>query len=155
MDTDLLAKLYDSQGLPRPGGPEDPKASQKLVFRGKHAEERPPGSPLPPPPGTADSADAQRYPAGVRALCKALKAMCPLHAAVNALCFWELPVTDDGLKGIVDFAIKAKPVSLLRSAAAAGESRFLDRCGMSRSGQMPETIEKDRQLLIAKCVHDG
>jgi hypothetical protein len=110
MDTDLIAKLYDSQGLPRPGGPEEPKASQKLVFRGKHAEERPPGSPLQRPLGAVDSAE-ERYPTAVRALCKALKAMCPLHAAVNTLCFWEVPVTDDGLKGIVDFAVKLKPVS--------------------------------------------
>ena len=37
--------------------------------------------------------------------------MCQLHATINALCFWELPVGDDGLKGIVDFAVKSKPVS--------------------------------------------
>jgi hypothetical protein len=46
----------------------------------------------------------------VRALSRALKAMCPLHAAISSLCFWEVPVGDDGLKGLVDFAAKSKPV---------------------------------------------
>ena len=47
----------------------------------------------------------------IRGLSKALKQMCPLYAIINTLCFWEVSVTDDGLKGLLDFATKNKPVS--------------------------------------------
>lgn len=111
-DQILLNKIYDSQGWPRPGGPEDPVASQKLVIVGEETM----GRMTPEQSLDIDSEEAKTAAAqaagtatGVKAAGKALKLVCPLHCVLNSICYWRMAVCDEGLKGLADFAVKVKP----------------------------------------------
>lgn len=90
-DSALVYKIYDSQGWPRPNGP-DGEMTKKIVFAGENRE--------------GSSASDKISSVAVKQFGKAMKEMCPLHCNVKALAFWRLAVEDEGVKGIVEFAAK-------------------------------------------------
>ena len=85
----LVNKIYDSQGWPRPNGPDGAEMTSKLVFAGENRE--------------GSSAYDKISSVAVKQFGKAMKEMCPLHCNVQSLAFWQLEVEDEGVKGLVEF----------------------------------------------------
>ena len=85
-DNAIVNKIYDSQGW------MVNEMSKKIVFAGENRE--------------GSSASDKVSSVAVKQFGKALKEMCPFYCNVKALCFWRLPIEDDGVKGIVEFAAK-------------------------------------------------